>query len=147
MREREEVERFAAPLEKFPQAYKELEGTVTSVAAPIQTEPSEKQVAPTAPVQQSSEPVVSEDPPVVITEVHSSSAVNKQPDLVGVVTVKAKEPVTETNTNWGDKVERTERNSQSMDYESSPPALDSNQLGEGNDPTSVSGIKKGENPT
>ena len=68
----------------------------------MQTGPSEEQSASTAPVQQSSEPVVSEDPPVVITEVRSRPAVNKQPDVVDIVNVKAEEPVAETDSNWGD---------------------------------------------
>ena len=67
LKEREQAERFDASLEKFLQAYKELEGTVASVAAPMQTKMSEEQVAPTAPAQHSSEPVVSEGSPVVIT--------------------------------------------------------------------------------
>ena len=112
----------------------------------MQTEPSEERVAPTAPVQQSSEPVVSEDPLMKITEVHSRSAVNKQPDVIEVVNVKAEEPVAETSTNRGDRVERAERNSQSMEYESNPLAQNSHQLGEGNDPMSVPVSNEGREP-
>ena len=125
---------------------KELERTVANVAAPMQTKMSDEQVDQAAPIQQSSELVVNKDPPGVITEVRFSSAVSYQPDIVEVVNVKAEESVTQTSINSGDRLERAKRNSQCMDYESNPPTLNSQQLGEGNNPASFAGSSKGTEP-